>query len=54
MFFFNGSTNNSDCSSILQLLSRLCGFGCLGNFVALGDPAFCGVALLSNAKTQYR
>jgi len=28
MFFFNCNTNNSDCSSIWQLLSRMCGFGC--------------------------
>ena len=50
MFFFNCSTNNSDCSSIWQLLSRLFGFGCWGNFVAFGDPVFCGVAFFVKSK----
>ena len=29
MFFFSCNTNcNTDCSSIWQILSRICGFGC--------------------------
>ena len=29
MFFFTCNTNcNSDCSSIWQILSQMCGFGC--------------------------
>ena len=29
MFFFNcGSCCNFDCSSIWQILSQMCGFGC--------------------------
>jgi hypothetical protein len=29
MFFFNCNTDcNIDCSSIWQILSRICGFGC--------------------------
>ena len=29
MFFFNCNTNcNTGCSSIWQILSQLCGFGC--------------------------
>lgn len=29
MFFFSCNTNcNTDCNAFLQLLSRLCGFGC--------------------------
>ena len=29
MFFFNCGTNcGTDCSSIWQILSQLCGFGC--------------------------
>ena len=29
MFFFSCNTDcNNDCSSIWQILSRICGFGC--------------------------
>ena len=29
MFFFTCNTNcNTDCSSIWQILSQMCGFGC--------------------------